>query len=157
MQPQPPVNEGYNNSYNNQFSDPSAPSTPALFTPGPSDTGMSSLAAPGPMANYSKLASTPAPVLTGHIPDQPSPGYTPMVSSGSGWNDPPPMMTSRSAQKTEATVSSSQTSADPITHPLYGAAPAPEPAPPSGAWAGFQPAPVTSAPSYGQQPPVARV
>ena len=149
MQPQPPVNDGFNN-YSNQFNDPSASTAPALLTPGPPATGMSGLA-PGSMTNYSKLASTPAPALTGHIPDQPSPGYTPMVSSGSGWNDPPPMMTTRPAQKAEPTVSPSQPAADPITQPLYGSA-APEPAPPSGpgGWAGFQPAPV-SAPSYGQQ------
>ena len=155
MQPQPPVNEGYGHSYSNQYAEPAPSSTPSLFTPGPPDTGMSSLAAPGPMSNYSGLASAPAPSLTGHIPDQPSPGFTPSVSNGSGWNDPPPMMISKSNQKTEPTVSPSDPAAAPITQPLYGSA-APEPAPPAGpgAWAGFQPAPPTSsapAPSYGQQ------
>ena len=155
MQPQPPVNEGYGHSYSNQYAEPAPSSTPSLFTPGPPDTGMSGLAGPGPMSHYSGLASAPAPSLTGHIPDQPSPGFTPSVSNGSGWNDPPPMMISKSNQKTEPTVSPSDPAAAPITQPLYGSA-APEPAPPAGpgAWAGFQPAPPTSsapAPSYGQQ------
>jgi len=144
MQPQSPPHAGY--PYKDQFNDPSQASVsqPSYFNPA-ADAGMLA-----PSSTYTHLASQPAPALTGHIPDQPSPGFTPMVSNGSGWNDPPPMMT-KSGKKLEPSVTS--TVNDPITHPLYGAAPEPTPAPPSGpgGWAGFQPAPAPVG-GFNQQP-----
>ena len=121
MQPQAPT----------PYSEP-APSQPTMFTPAYNQ------AAPG------------APPPQGHVPDQPGPGFTPGVSSGSGWNDPPPMMISRPAAAQPVVTSTGQ---DPITHPIFGAA-APEPAPaPVPGWSGFQPAPVAPTPQFMQQAP----
>jgi len=126
MQPQQPAT----------YSEP-APTQPTMFTP----------------------ESTPAYPQQGaglpqaHVPDQPGPGFTPAVSSGSGWNDPPPMMISRPATTQQPPVSSA---ADPITHPIFGTA-APEPAPTPATvpgWSGFQPAPT---PGYPPQQPVSSI
>jgi len=125
MQPQAPT----------PYSEP-APSQPTMFTP--EATPAYNQAAPG------------APPPQGHVPDQPGPGFTPAVSSGSGWNDPPPMMISRPAAAQPVVTSTGQ---DPITHPIFGAA-APEPAPaPVPGWSGFQPAPVAPTPQFMQQAP----
>ena len=78
------------------------------------------------------------------------------MSNGSGWNDPPPLMTKAGAA-TEPTLAPSSSSgappgSDPITQPLFGApepAPAPTPAP---GWAGFTPAPVPGPGGYHQDP-----
>merc|ERR550519_1701067 len=116
MQPQP-----------TSFPDPVAPQPqPNMFTPDHSTA-------------YNQPAPAPGlPPPAGHVPDQPGPGFTPPVSSGSGWNDPPPMMISRPAPVPQPATSSAQ---DPITHPIFGAA-APEPTPaPAPGWGGFQPAP----------------
>merc|ERR1719206_1546159 len=130
MQPQAPA----------AYSEP-APIQPTMFTP----DSTPAYNQPGP--------GLPPPQA--HVPDQPGPGFTPAVSSGAGWNDPPPMMISRPAPAQPQT--SSSTAAEPITHPIFGAA-APEPTPaPVPGWGGFQPAPApgfqpTPAPGYqGQQ------
>ena len=143
MQPQqPPVSDPYSYGGGQQFHDPAmtAPA-PAIFTPeSPVSGGQNLLGASG-----QQFTSTPSGQ---HVPDQPGPGYSPAVSNGSGWNDPPPLMT-KAQSKQESNVTSA------ITQPLLGA---PEPTqPPSagpGGWAGFQPAPVPQqqpsapAPSY---------
>jgi len=114
-----------------------APTQPTMFTP--DTTPAFNQPAPGP--------GLPPPQA--HVPDQPGPGFTPAVSSGAGWNDPPPMMIARPTPS-QPSVSSA---ADPITHPIFGAAapePTPAPAPVPG-WSGFQPAPTPG--FQGQQQP----
>ena len=59
------------------------------------------------------------PPSQAHVPDQPGPGFTPAVSSGVGWNDPPPIMISRPAP---AQLQPSSTAAEPITHLIFGVA-----------------------------------
>jgi len=120
-----------------QFMQPQqpAPTQPTMFTP----EAAPSYGQPAP--------SMPAPSMPppqGHVPDQPGPGFTPAVSSGAGWNDPPPMMISRPAAPQPAVSSTGQ---DPITHPFGAPEPAPAPIP---GWSGFQPAP-TQTQQY-QQP-----
>merc|ERR1719228_2055989 len=72
MQPQSPA----------PYSEP-APTQPTMFTP----DSTPAYNQPGP--------GLPPPQA--HVPDQPGPGFTPAVSSGAGWNDPPPMMIARPA------------------------------------------------------------
>jgi len=126
MQPQSPA----------PYSEP-APTQPTMFTP----DNTPAYNQPGP--------GLPPPQA--HVPDQPGPGFTPAVSSGAGWNDPPPMMIARPAP---AQPSTSTTAAEPITHPIFGAA-APEPTPAQvPGWSGFQPAPTPGfqpAPTPGYQ------
>ena len=83
-QPQPPMGDPYNTGGYQAPSYTEAPSQPHFFTP---DSG----------AAASPLAPPPA---THHMPDQPGPGFTPAVSNGSGWNDPPPMMTKAATRPT---------------------------------------------------------
>jgi len=125
MQPAQPYAEQY--SQPTQFMQPQpAPTQPSMFTP-------------DPVPAFNQPSAPGLPPSAGHVPDQPGPGYTPIVSSGSGWNDPPPMIRSRPAPSEPATTT---TNSDPITHPIFGSA-APEPAPaPTPGWGGFQPAPV---------------
>lgn len=155
MQPQqPPVSDpySYGGGQQHMYNEPavSAPApapapAPAIFTPESPVSGGQNLLGP----SGQQFTSTPSGQ---HVPDQPGPGYSPAVSNGSGWNDPPPMMT-KAPSKQEATVTSSA-----ITQPLFGA---PEPTQPPaagnagpGGWAGFTPAPVPqqtpgpAAPSY---------
>ena len=141
MQPQPPVQ---------QQPYPEQPA-PAMFTPGPSLDQGSTLSA---SQTFSHQSSYPAPALTGHVPDQPSPGFKPMVSNGSGWNDPPPPIMSKSAQKQEPSVTPA------VTAPLFGGQQQQPPTgaeqqPPSsaGGWAGFTPAPVPATGYQQQQVP----
>jgi len=105
-----------------------APSQPTFFTPESSSNnfGQSSHGLPPPQT---------------HVPDQPGPGFTPAVSSGAGWNDPPPMMISRPSTSKPSVVTASESAA--ITQPLYGSATEPvKPAAPSiPGWSGFTPAP----------------
>jgi len=85
---------------------------------------------------------TPAPMTPGlpppvghnvNTPDHGGPGFKPVVSSGSGWNDPPPMIT-RSPNPPPVTSTS-----DMITCPIFTPEPihTQQPAP---SWGGFQPA-----------------
>ena len=134
-QPQPPMGDPYNSGGYQAPAYTEAPSQPHFFTP---DSG----------AAASALAPPPA---THHMPDQPGPGFTPAVSNGSGWNDPPPMMT-KAAPSLAATNTTPALSSDPITQPLFGSTAVQEPAP-APTWGGFQPAPVQAETSYHHQTP----
>ena len=134
-QPQPqPMSDPYNSGYQ-QPSYNEAPSQPHFFTPEASSAG-----------------SVMAPPPTGHVPDQPGPGFTPMVSNGAGWNDPPPMMI-RKTTPSQGTTTTAALSSDPITQPLFGNSGAQEPPQAqNNAWTGFQPAPA-QAETYQPQVP----
>ena len=131
-QPQP-LSDPYNTGYQ-QPSYTEAASQPHFFTP-----------------EAGGAVSSMAPPPTGHVPDQPGPGFTPMVSNGSGWNDPPPMMI-RKTTPSQGTTTTPALSSDPITQPLFGGQePAPAPAQ-HNTWGGFQPAP-THADTFQPQAP----
>ena len=121
MQPQAPA----------AYSEP-ATTQPTMFTP--DSTPAYNCLGPG------------LPASQAHLPDQSGPGFTPAVSIGAGWNDPPPIVISRLAP---AQLQPSSTAAEVITHLIFGAA-APDPTPaPAPGWSGFQP---VSAPGFQSTP-----
>ena len=89
---------------------------PNIFNPANATVPEAAPVGPGPLP----------PSATGqHVPDIGGPGHVPPVSSGPGWNDPPPMTMSKPKAK-PATVPATL---DPITQPLFGAVPQNEPPP----------------------------
>ena len=112
------------------YSEP--PSQPHFFTP---DSGAAAPAMAPPPASH-------------HTPDQPGPGFTPAVSNGAGWNDPPPLMT-KATPSLAATNTTPALSSEPITQPIFGSSGVQEPVPAqANTWGGFQPAPVQAETSY---------
>ena len=137
-QPQPPMGDPYNPAGYQAPAYTEAPSQPHFFTPDPG-------AAASPLAPMAPMVPPPA---SQHMPDQPGPGFTPAVSNGAGWNDPPPMMTKAAPSLAANTNTTPALSADPITQPLFGSG-VPEPGPAqTNTWGGFQPAPVQAESSY---------
>lgn len=128
------------------------PSQPNIFTPDP--TSLGGQLGVGDRTRTISQSSTSGPGGAGgvplppvgfhHTPDHGGPGHKPAVSSGAGWNDPPPLVSRPKTVQPHVTESNYQTGA--ITQPLIGgsvpdstpAAPAPVAAP---SWTGFQPAP----------------
>lgn len=127
-QAQPPLGDPYNPGYQAPAYT-EAPSQPHFFTPDPG-------AAASPMA---------PPPASHHLPDQPGPGFTPAVSNGSGWNDPPPMMTKAVPEAVTNTTPA-------ITQPLFGSAVQEQGPAQTNTWAGFQPAPVQAETSHPPPP-----
>merc|ERR1719430_926196 len=77
-------------------------------------------------------------------PDQPGPGFTPPVSSGYGWNDPPAATVAKNAFSRRANAPATSEPAQPTNF----FTPAPLPSQPAPSWGGFQPGPT---PTINQQ------
>jgi len=143
---------------------------PNIFTPDPVNMMTPARTRTNSISGTSGAALLP-PTGFKYTPDHGGPGWRPPTSSGSGWNDPPPMM---SKPKTPTVAPTNTYNQGPITTPLfnpgaaveppaaapaeYGAAPQmmqPQP-PANNGWSGFQPAaPVEqpAAPAAPQKPP----
>jgi len=146
-----------------QYQPESAPApAPHLYQPEPpSHQYQPSQQTPG-IFNPADTAQQPSPGLPPpsiqleRQPDQPGPGFVPVVSSGYGWNDPPPATVAKNAFSRQ-TAPAPQL-AEPISTSFF--TPEPVAATPTPVWGGFQPAPVQSQPQgqgfpgYSQGPPV---
>jgi len=107
-----------------QYSAPSLPGgqqqAPGIFNP----------------AEATPAPTLPPPTVLERQPDQPGPGFMPPVSSGYGWNDPPPATVAKNAFSRQTPAAAVQ-AADPPQQ-FFTPAPVQQPAP-SPAWGGFQP------------------
>lgn len=154
-QPQP----GYNHGQQEQTYQPggnfSAPAPSFQPAPVPSFQGQGdnqpNILTPDPIQGRIRTLSTadgaafPPSGMFQHTPDHGGPGHTPVVSSGSGWNDPPPSINAKT--KPAPVEVSSSSWQQPITAPLYssqgsGATEPVSAVPAAQGWAGFTPAPV---------------
>jgi len=99
---------------------PVQPQAPGIFNP----------------AEATPAPTLPPPAVLDRQPDQPGPGFMPPVSSGYGWNDPPPATVAKNAFSRK-TAAAPAPAADP---PQQFFTPAPvQQSAPSPAWGGFQP------------------
>jgi len=80
-------------------------------------------------------------------PDQPGPGFTPPVSSGYGWNDPPAATVAKNAFSRRANAPATSEPAQPTNF----FTPAPLPSQPAPSWGGFQPGPTATINQQQQQ------
>lgn len=111
-----------------------APTQPGIFNPAEA-SHMPNPGAPPPVAMMERQ------------PDQPGPGFTPMVSSGYGWNDPPAATVAKNAFSRKSNVTSSLPT-EPITTQFF--TPEVPPSHPAPSWGGFQPGPASHQPVMNQ-------
>merc|ERR1719234_217337 len=134
--PPAPQYQGFQPASTPQFTGFQPQQEPQYTTPGL--PGGQQAQAPGIFnpAEATPAPALPPPAVLDRQPDQPGPGFMPPVSSGYGWNDPPPATVAKNAFSRQ-TATAPTPAAEPPQQ-FFTPTPVQQPAP-TPAWGGFQP------------------